>query len=477
MSNTLIPRSQASATNAATVLLAEREGRALRWTAIARIAGLTLAIVVAVPVMDSVDEVIATLVLCAIVLCAQVAILRSVRNRPGGVSIGLLGVITDALFLCALPVIWHLVYTTEDRPLVHLSRHNLTAVCLTVIALNGLTLRPLYPALLTALGVVLHATLAWLALSDPRLDQFDGGLQRAIGVGFSDLDLMFVAPFFVGLAGVFVTLAARAARATVREAVAREHSEHQLREQQLQVVMRTKMEAVGDLVAGVQHEVNSPLGALHSAADTAEKALGRLRSALTAEDAGTGNPEQRALAAAEGSLALIVQASQRLSKVMATIRNFAQLDRAVQQLMDLGEILRTALDIQRPSLRADTEVVVDVADGVMVEGDPRRIAEALSTVLRNAAESLDGPGALTVRLRSEDGRACIEIQDSGRGMSPELVEQLFEIDFAQRERTQTRFGLPLCHSILVEHGGDIEVASELGRGTTVTMQLPLMSLS
>ena len=472
----LIPSRQTSANDAATAQLAVREGRALRWTAFARVVFLVLGTAVALHGTGSANEMVALLLLLGVALCVQLVILRALQKVPSGVAIGMLGTITDALVLCALPLIWHMVYTTENEPLTHLSRHNLTAVSLAIIAMNGLALRPIYPAILTGVVVGLHIGLAWLALTDPRLNQFDGGISRALGVGFSELDLIFVTPLFVGLTGILVSLAAGVARATVREAVGREHREHQLRQEQLQAVLGAKIEAVGGLVAGVQHEVNSPLGALRSAADTAEKALERIRSAGAKQDTVGTAQQQRALAAVGGAMALIAQASQRLAEVMTTIRKFAQLDRAEVQILDLSEVLQTALDIQQSSFGADVEVAVDIVDQVMVEGDPRRITEALSTVLRNAAESLDGPGKLAIRLWKEQDKAHIEIQDWGRGLAPESIEQLFEIDFRQGERTHVRFGLPLCRSIIHGHGGTMAMESELGKGTRVKIELPIMTL-
>ena len=141
--------SDEKAAGATALLLAQREGRALRWTVLARVVFVGLGLGVALPIMASTNEVLAMSILGIVVLGAQLAIIWSLRKRPGAVSVGLLGTLADALVLCALPVIWHVVYTGENEPLAHLTRHNFTAVTLAVIALNGLALRPLYPALLT----------------------------------------------------------------------------------------------------------------------------------------------------------------------------------------------------------------------------------------------------------------------------------------------------------------------------------------
>ena len=224
-----------SNTDTATKLLEEREGRALRWMAFAKIAFVTLVAVGIAPISGSIKEVFALLPIFVTIVCVQIVILRAERKGQRASWVGLLGTIADALMLCALPVIWHVVYSSDSKPLVHLLRHNFAAVSLAVIALNGLALRPLYPAILTVTVLLTYVVLAWVALGDPRLDQLSDGIEDALGVGNSALDVMLVTPFFIALAGALVTLAARAARTTVMEAAAREHSEQQLRERQIQI--------------------------------------------------------------------------------------------------------------------------------------------------------------------------------------------------------------------------------------------------
>jgi signal transduction histidine kinase len=470
--------------NAATDLLATRERQALRWTASVRIASMLISAVVISYIALRTSELAALLSLLGAGLAIQMLILVLLQGKPlftkqqpttvsRRTGLGLLGTGTDIVIMCALPLVWHLVYTTDGEPLAHLSAHNFTAVSLAFVAMNGLALRPLYPALMTTAAVLVHLGLAWLAIDDPRLQYFRGGLEAALGVGTSTMDMIFTTPFFIALAGGLVTLACHSARSAVREAVQREYAENQLRQNQLQAVLEAKMAAVGDLVAGVQHEVNNPLGALHSAADTAGKAQIRLLQAL--KEDGAERSAQRAAQALERSLATVDQASRRLSDVMATIRGFVQLDRAEMQRLELAQAVRTVMDMRRSTWRDDTEVAVDLEDGVAVQADPRRLAQALDTVLRNAAESLDGPGQVSVELRCQEGLALLLIQDSGRGMDAKQLAGLFDIDFAHGERTRARFGLPLCRSILHRHGGDISLESIEGKGTTVTLTLPLVN--
>ncbi|MBT5874305.1 MAG: HAMP domain-containing histidine kinase [Candidatus Latescibacteria bacterium] len=454
-------------------LLAQREARALHWTCSVRIVFVALSMVMLSPATDEFSELYAYLNLFTLHLITQVVIIVKLRKPHNVFALGLTGVISDIALLSVLPVVWHLVYTGEGQPIIHLTQHNLTAACLTFIALNGLALRPLYPALITLVAVALHVVLAWLGINDPNLALYEGGLDRAIGEGRDAIDTLYVTPFLVAIAGCLVTHAVRASRTTVREAVSREQLEHNLREQHLKAIMGARLDAVGNIVAGLQHEVNSPLGAMSSAADTARKAIDHFRGNMEQETR-LAQQDERALSVAGNALSLIDQTSQRLADVMATLRNFVQLDRAEMQRIDLGEILESVLERQRPSFREDTEVKSETDHGLLVMGDSRQLMEALITLVRNAGEAFDGPGEIKISLQGASKKAILHIQDTGRGMPPEQVEQLFEVDFNSGTRIYARFGLPLCRSILHGYGGDIEVKSKTGEGTTVTIQLPLV---
>gem|GEM_PF-6435033 len=147
-------------------MLHERECAALRTVARAKILFLSLACAVVVPLAGSSQEMAAILALSLVYLGTWLPALRGLGR---GQVMTLLGAITDAAALCALPAIWHLVYIQPYEPLVHLLRHNLTSVSIVFIAVNGLTFSPICPAVVTSAAVVLQLGLAILAVKDPRL--------------------------------------------------------------------------------------------------------------------------------------------------------------------------------------------------------------------------------------------------------------------------------------------------------------------
>ena len=267
-------------TSTAAELLAERERVSLIWATRIRMGFCLFASLLTLFVAGRRSEAIVLGLLFLLFFLLQLFLLRRLMASARADHVGLFGTLADVAILCTLPVIWHVIYSNEFTPLLHLSKHNLTATSLALITVNGLALRPLNPIVMTVAAVALHVFLALVGIFDSRLGGSSQALLEALGDGMSALDLAFVTPVIIAIAGAFVALAAHAARSTVHEAVGREHAEGQLRQQQLELVLEAKMAAVSDLVAGVEHEVNNPLGAMRSSTDTGTRAVSRIRQEL-----------------------------------------------------------------------------------------------------------------------------------------------------------------------------------------------------
>ena len=455
-------------------LLLERERRALLVTTRARtvFAGIAL-LAIWIVAGQLVEKLVSTVVLVPVVF-VSVWLSRALLRTDALRLVGAGGVALDSLVLCALPIIWHVVYTSPETPLLHLLGHQLGLVSFTLIILNAAALRPLYPAVMTFVAVALHVLLATLAVTDPRLANFDGGLEGALGYGIGVGDL-FLKPFIVLLGGGALVWITSAARRTLIEVVEREERELRMQQEQMQMVLQAQVSALGQLVAGVEHEVNSPLGAVRSAASTASMAVTSLRDALASDDVAKREKlAERAIRALEGSVALTLQAGERLSEVMATISRFVHLDRAERQPIDIAGCVRDAARLVEPQLDPGVALRVDVPAGLVVEGDGARLSQALVTVIKNAGEAIEGEGAVEVAGRGEGDAVVLEIVDDGRGMSEKEVAALFAIDFASSGRIRARFGLAACRSVIHGHGGEIEFESEPGEGTRVRIRLPRM---
>lgn len=455
-------------------LLLNRERQALLVTMRVRAAFALVSTIAIWVVAAELDEKIASSVVLLPIFAVSLWWSRLLLTSERLPILGLGGVALDSVVLCGLPLVWHWVYTSPERPLVHLVGHQLGLVSFSLIILNCAALRPVYPAVMTVVTVALHLALAMLAVNDPRLDTFPGGLEAAVGLGEGVNDL-FLRPWILLMGGAALVWITAGARKMLREAVDRERREQELRQEQMQMVLQAQVSALGQLVAGVEHEVNSPLGAVRSAAATAAAAVSRLRETLGSNDADRGNVSERAVRALEGSVELLERAGERLSEVMATISRFVHLDRAERYPVDMTVCVQDAVGLVEAQSRERVRFEVEAQPGLLVDGDVARLSQALTTVIKNASEAIETTGAVHVSAAAESGSAVVVVSDEGRGMEEKDVAELFDIDFASGSRIRARFGLAACRSVIHGHGGDIDVSSRVGKGTVVRIRLPLRS--
>ena len=295
---------------------------------------------------------------------------------------------------------------------------------------------------------------------------------------------------------VLVTIVANQAAVALQNAELFEHLEarvgqrtqelatanRELRETQAQLVQSGKMAALGQLAAGLAHEMNTPLGAIRSNADLVERALVRLRGAV--EDAGVVDdasttleapPHRRVLAALAEANRITREASARLFTIFRTLRSFARLDEATLQWADLHDGLDSTLALLEHRLGSRIEVVRDYGAIPRVRCHASEINQVFLIALNNAIEAIDGSGSITVRTRTMTGLVNVEIEDTGRGVPPEHLDRVFDPGFTTKGvRVGTGLSLGIAFRILEQHRGRISLDSSEGRGTTVTLELPLV---
>jgi signal transduction histidine kinase len=239
---------------------------------------------------------------------------------------------------------------------------------------------------------------------------------------------------------------------------------------QASVVQSEKMAALGDLVASVAHEFNSPLGVILSFA--------KLNSSLThkiEEATGQADREQlrRALdALREGNLA-VASAAERLAKIVRSLKGFARLDEADFQVTDLRRGIDETLTLLEPDLRDRVKVVRDYGPIPEIECYASEMNQVFHTLLRNASQAIDGAGVITVHTWFADDEIHVEFADTGRGIPPDQVGRLFNPSFRKTgSRVEARMGLFAAYQVIRKHGGEIRVESQVGHGSRFTIVLP-----
>ena len=251
--------------------------------------------------------------------------------------------------------------------------------------------------------------------------------------------------------------------------------QHEEMEQKL--VYTQKMATLGALVAGIAHEIKTPTGAISSMQDTLTRAVEKLKISL--DKACPGIVEQTkglriALKAIEEANRVIESGSGRTLEIVRRIRKFARMDIEDRQETDIHAELDDTLLLIHHQLKERVQVVKQYGEVPPVICSTGKINQVLLNVLVNASQAIEEQGTITITTSSQDSQLVVEVEDSGSGIPPEIMDKIFETGFTtKRTGVGTGLGLSICRQIMEEHNGGFELQSQQGVGTKVTVSLPL----
>ena len=243
-----------------------------------------------------------------------------------------------------------------------------------------------------------------------------------------------------------------------------------------QLVNSAKLATLGMLVAGVAHEINTPLGALQSNHDVLKRALGRLSNILADEkvDASELAEVRRVVRAIGEVLQINDLAVERMGQIVGSLRSFGRLDRAEIDWVDLHEGLESTLALLAHEFRGRITVVREFGELPLIQCYPHQLNQLWMNLLMNASQAIRGPGTITLRTSAANGFATVEIRDTGAGIPPENLERIWEPGFTTKgARVGMGLGLLISWQIVEQHDGQMTVQSEVGKGTTFTVCIPL----
>lgn len=251
----------------------------------------------------------------------------------------------------------------------------------------------------------------------------------------------------------------------------------QLRAAQSQLVQSEKMASLGMLVAGIAHEINTPVGAIHSMHDTLQRAVQKLKEEFERRCV-AGDPGRAAIESImkviEDGNQVIASGTSRVIDIVRRLRSFARLDEAELKLADIHEGLEDTLVILGHELKHGVTVRKEFGDVPPFACFPGRLNQVFLNILINACQAIKGEGEIFIKTYRRGARAFIEISDNGSGIPREHLGRIFDPGFTTKGvGVGTGLGLSICYQIVRDHDGEIEVVSEVGKGTRFTIILPM----
>jgi PAS domain S-box-containing protein len=246
---------------------------------------------------------------------------------------------------------------------------------------------------------------------------------------------------------------------------------------QLQLVHSEKMASLGLLMAGIAHEIRTPLGAVQSTQRTISQALDKLGERLheafpeALEDSKLG----RLLKVLSESTRVVGDGSTRMTDIVQRLRKFSCADEAKLCSVDVNAIADDTLALIHHELKHYVAIQRCYGEGVTLMGYPARLNQVLVNLLINAAQAVRarGNGKITLETRAMGDHIEISVSDDGVGIPPENLGQIFACGFTTRhEEGGSGLGLAISKEIVDAHHGSLEVKSQVGAGTTFTVRLP-----
>ena len=255
-----------------------------------------------------------------------------------------------------------------------------------------------------------------------------------------------------------------------------EQTNKNLEEAQVQLVQSEKMAALGKLVAGIAHEINTPIGAIYSAHDTLKRAKEKLPGILSKEGADVAAKSRGVtsiLQVMEDVGSVVRSGSERVMSIVQSMKSFARLDEAELKQVDIHEGLDDTLNLIQHDLEGRISVIKDYGAVPPIVCYPGRLNQAFLSLLVNATQAIEGSGEIAVSTSKQGESLRVSISDTGGGIPPENLERVFEPGFTTKGvGVGTGLGLSICYQVFKEHGGEISIESEIGKGTRATCTLP-----
>jgi two-component system NtrC family sensor kinase len=237
---------------------------------------------------------------------------------------------------------------------------------------------------------------------------------------------------------------------------------------QEQLVRSEKLASIGQLVAGIAHEINNPVNAIVNTVGPLEEAVADIDSA---------DPKARDEAARDvrEMIKVVQRGAQRTKAIVSALHNYSRTDDESVVDFDIDRSIDDSLELLRHLLKGNVTVVKKYGDPGRVRGHAGQINQVFMNLLTNAAQALSGRDAATITIETRGDADGVEVKigDNGSGIPPEILPRIWDPFFTTKDVGEgTGLGLSIVHELVERHGGSIGCETKLGEGTTFTVKLP-----
>lgn len=309
------------------------------------------------------------------------------------------------------------------------------------------------------------------ALADKKSFGFD---HRIIQPNGSEIIVHEQAEVFTDKSGKAVRMTG-----TVQDITIRKKAEEELKRTQAHLIQSEKMASLGILVAGVAHEINTPVGAISSMYNTLSRAIDKVKGIIDSQckiEETENKRMDKLFSIIEEANQVIASATDRVTNIVRRLKSFARLDEAEYEKVNINNGLEDTLTIVHHELKHKVELERNYGDIPDITCNPGQLNQVYLNILINAIQSIKEKGKITISTFSENDKVKVQIKDTGCGIPKDSISKIFDPGFTTKGvGVGTGLGLSICYQIIHEHGGKISVESEVGSGTTFTISLPLTS--
>lgn len=257
-----------------------------------------------------------------------------------------------------------------------------------------------------------------------------------------------------------------------------EEAYRNLRQTQAQLVQSEKMASLGMLVAGIAHEINTPVGAINSMHNTLVRAVDKLKQLVNQEyfDASQNKDKlTTAFKLIEDANKVIVSGTDRVMNIVRRLRSFARLDEAELKESDIHEGLEDTLTLAHHELKHSITVEKNYGQIPPISCFPGRLNQVFLNILINAKQAIKKEkGKIKITTYQKDNKVYIEFKDNGVGIPKDRLKKIFDPGYTTKGvGVGTGLGLSICYQIMQDHRGEILVESEVGKGSKFTVVFPI----